>query len=646
MKKHLLLVIALLLSFNVIQSQVLIDNKGNRNQTYPSVTETNPTIMEMLSQVDTVNLYNTIDWMQQYIRDARKPEALITQNYLLDRFEEIGLETYIHNHTATIGGTDTLEAGNIIAVQLGTEFPDEYIIISSHYDHPDGPGADDNASGTAGVLECARILSQYEFKRTILYIPFNGEERWMVGSYPFVHKCARENMNIIGVFNLDMLGFWPGPEYGDVTMYSGYSYISKQLFDYYQHVANLYIPEMPTYYFTEVIDSYGGDHMPFNIYEYPALYIGDTEYQDENIHYHKPSDTIGAGVNCFALAQGFVKATIAATAELADGWLAPQDFSAIIKNDDVLLSWNEAPETESYRLFKDDELLIETTDNYFVDENFVDNEWHRYYVKGVNANGNESPASNPDSVFTRQELQLPVLYTFEGDTVDGIFLNNKNWSLNYYESENVLKSETYTHDNILQIIEFQWFAIPDSVKNITLGLKMINTNSVTWSPYNGNTYVEVTTDRKTWHKLALIPKTEEKWKEVSVSLNDYIGNDYVQARIRYESSGEGEILSSSRDVYIDDLFINFKPIIDTTLNPVQEELNLSISPNPSDGIVNITSGLKQKYNISVYNILGVRLFSDDNFTDGPLDLNFLPKGTYFITVDNGTDRITKRFVLK
>ena len=209
-----------------------------------------------------------------------------------------------------------------------------------------------------------------------------------------------------------------------------------------------------------------------------------------------------------------------------------------------------------------------------------------------------------------------------------------------------MKSETYTHDNILQIIEFQWFAIPDSVKNITLGLKMINTNSVTWSPYNGNTYVEVTTDRKTWHKLAIVPKTGKNWKEVSVSLNDYIGNDYVQARIRYESSGEGEILSWSRDVYIDDLFINFESIDDMTDTSLQEEFDLSISPNPSDGIVNITSGLKQKYNISVYNILGVRLFSDDNFTDGPLDLNFLPKGTYFITVDNGTDRITKRFVLK
>ncbi len=645
MKKHLFVVIALLLSFNAIQSQVLIDNKGNRNQTYPSVTETNPVIVEMLSQVDTINLYNTIDWMQQYIRDARKPEALITQNYLLDRFEEIGLETYIHNHTATIGGTDTLEAGNVIAVQLGTEFPDEYIIISSHYDHPDGPGADDNASGTAGVLECARILSQHKFKRTILYIPFNGEERWMVGSYPFVHKCARENMNILGVFNLDMIGFWPGPEYGDVTMYSGYSYISQQLFDYYQHVANLYIPEMPTYRFS-VVDSYGGDHMSFNIYEYPALYIGDIEYHDENMHYHRPSDTIGAGVNCFALAQGFVKATIAATAELANGWLAPQDFSAVVKEGKVFLSWNEAPETESYRLFKDDELLIETKETSFIDEDFIDNEWLRYYVKGIHVSGKESPASNQDSVFTIQELQLPVSYDFKGDTVEGLFLNNNNWILDNWGSQNVLAAKTYTHDNILQIIETQWFSIPDSVENVTLGLKIINSNFVSWSPYNGNTYVEVTTDRKTWHKLAIVPQTLNGWKDVFVSLNDYIGSDYVQARVRYESSGEGEVLTWSRDIYIDDLFINFNPIDDTPETPIQEKFDLSISPNPSDGIVNITSGLKQEYGISVYNILGVRLYSDDNFTDGTLDLGFLPKGTYFITVDNGTDRLSKRVVVK
>ncbi|MBO6058026.1 MAG: M28 family peptidase, partial [Bacteroidales bacterium] len=269
MKKYLLF-IAIALCANVLSAQ-FIDHKGNRNQTYPEVFVQNPDIVAMIDQVDTVNLYNDIYWMQQFIRDCASPAAVTVQNFLIDRFEELGLETYIHHHTGYIGYGDTLDAGNVIAIQRGIEFPDEYIIVASHYDHPDGPGADDNASGTSGVLECARILSQHQFKRTILYIPFNGEERWMVGSYPFVEKCAREDMNILGVFDMDMIGFWPGPEYGPVTMYSGYSYISQRLFEYYQNVANIYIPEMPTYRFTKK-DSYGGDHMCFNIHEYPALY--------------------------------------------------------------------------------------------------------------------------------------------------------------------------------------------------------------------------------------------------------------------------------------------------------------------------------------------------------------------------------------
>ena len=159
-------------------------------------------------------------------------------------------------------------------------------------------------------------------------------------------------------------------------------------------------------------------------------------------------------------------------------------------------------------------------------------------------------------------------------------------------------------------------------------------------------FVEVTTDRKTWHKLARVSRTGVKWKEVLVSLNDFIGNDYVQTRFRYESSGEGEVTTWSREIYIDDLFINFEPISDTTGIPTQEKFHLSISPNPSDGIVRITSGLEQEYNISVYNILGVKLFSDNNFSDGTLDLNFLSKGTYFISINNGVDRISKRIVVR
>ena len=651
--KQLLSIFAVLIGFGTLQAQV-IDHKGNRNQTYPLVTETNPAVVDMINQVDTVNLFNTISWMQQFIRDAEQPEALIVQNYLLDRFEELGLETYIYNHTATIGGTDTLEAGSVIAIQPGTEFPDEYIIVSSHYDHPDGPGADDNASGTSGVLECARILSQYSFKRTILYIPFNAEELMMVGSYPFARKCASEDMNILGVFNMDMIGFWPGEEYGDITMYSGYSYISERLFDYYQHVANLYIPDMHTYRFS-TIDSEGGDQMSFNIFEYPALYIGDIEYDVENIYFHTPSDTIGAGVNCFALAGGFVKAVVAATAELANGWLAPQDFSAIVKNGDAFLSWKEAPETESYKLFKDNELLAETTDTSYIDEAFVDGEWHRYYVKGVKANGVESPASNMDSLLMREPLQIPVFYDFEDDNTDGLILNNDNWSIANYQQHNSLIAKTYTCNNILQTVEFQWFSIPETVEDVALSLKIIRkftafwntpTNDGPWVPVNINVFVEVTTDRKTWHKLAQItPEQTNHWKEYIISLNDYIGCDYLQARIRYEGNGYGKTISSYYLIAIDNLCITFDPS-GVTEKPINERFNLSVSPNPTEGLVNISSELKHAYSVSVYDITGVKVLSNDSFSDGTLDLGLLPKGMYFITADNGNDRITKRIVLK
>ena len=644
MKKFYFIIAALLLGTTALQAQ-LIDNKGNRNQTYPLVSAVNPTIMEMVNQVDTVNLYNDIYWMQQFIRDCASPEAVTVQNFLIDRFEELGLETYIHHHTGHIGETDTLEAGNVIAIQPGTEFPDEYIIIASHYDHPDGPGADDNASGTSGVLECARILSQHQFKRTILYIPFNGEERWMVGSYPFVVKCANEDMNILGVFDMDMIGFWPGAEFGPVTMYSGYSYISKTLFDYYQNVANTYLPEMPTYRFTKK-DSYGGDHMCFNIYEYPALYIGDIEYHTENIHYHHPSDTIGAGVNCFALANGFVRAVVAATAELADGWLPPQDFSVTVQNEMPYLSWNASSNTSFYLVYKDDEMIGYTPETSYVDETFLqDGEWHKYYVRPVHPDSWAGTASNMDSIISCEPLQIPAYYDFEDETAGDLHLYNDNWYLGSFKQRICLAAKTYTSDNALQIIETPWFSIPETTEDVSLGF-MINiyVNSI-WSPFNFGVYIDVTTDRKHWHKVDRIWDSYNHWNEHTISLNDYIGCDYVQVRIRMEGSGQGNTTTNYRHMAVDDLYINFDHT-DVKENHLVEKFNLSVSPNPTNGSVTITTGLERSYPVAIYDMTGQRILAIEAFTDGTLDLTSLPAGMYFISVDNGTDRITKRVVLQ
>lgn len=644
MKKYLLF-IAMALCVNVLNAQ-FIDHKGNRNQTYPSLFYTDPVVVAMINQVDTTNLYNDIYWMQQFIRDCASPAALTVQNFLVDRFESLGLETYIHHHTGEIGWGDTLEAGNVIAIQPGIEFPDEYIIVASHYDHPDGPGADDNASGTAGVLECARILSQHQFKRSILYIPFNGEERWMVGSYPFVQKCAREDMNIVGVFDMDMIGFWPGAEYGPVTMYSGYSYISQRLFEYYQMVANLYIPEMPTYRYT-ARDSYGGDHMSFNIHEYPALYIGDIEYHTQNIYYHTPNDTIGTGVNCFALAQGFVKAVTAATAELANGWLPPQDFSVTSIDYMPYLSWNETPETELYLIFKDDEYYNWTQETSFLDEEFIpDGEWHKYYVEAVTSDGQPGNESNTDSIVSGVPIQLPLLYDFEDGTAGDLHLYNDNWSVEQFKNRQCLVAKTYTSDNIMQMVETQCFSIPATADNVTLGFKMNRYVPSIWSPFNAGVYIEVTTDRKNWHLLDWIWDEQNRWNDYAFSLNDYIGESYVQVRIRFEASGRGIQSGTNKYVAIDDLYISFEPEAVNENYADNENFSLSIAPNPSEGIVNISTGLECEYSVSVYDMVGVRVLSKDSFSDGALDLTSLPAGVYFISVDNGVDRLTKRVVIK
>jgi hypothetical protein len=211
-----------------------------------------------------------------------------------------------------------------------------------------------------------------------------------------------------------------------------------------------------------------------------------------------------------------------------------------------------------------------------------------------------------------------------------------------------LKAETITYDNILQTAEFQWFSIPDSIDNLVLGFKMHKRGGGIWFPRNVNVYVEVTTDRKTWHKIAIVnPNSQNQWDSYTFSLNDYIGCNFVQPRIRFEGSGQGNTTSTwnSKYVIIDDLFIDFD-VAGVSEQLMSETFHVAILPNPTNGVIKITTETEKPYSVSVYNILGIKILKKDGFTDGTLDLTSLPKGTYFISADNGTDRITKRVVLE
>jgi hypothetical protein len=107
---------------------------------------------------------------------------------------------------------------NVIATKVGTLFPDHQIVIGCHFDDVSGsPGADDNGSGTSGVLEMARVLADIETDMTIIFAAFDAEEIGLYGSWDYADKAVANGDEIVYMFNMDMIGA-EGND-GDVTVY-------------------------------------------------------------------------------------------------------------------------------------------------------------------------------------------------------------------------------------------------------------------------------------------------------------------------------------------------------------------------------------------------------------------------------------------
>ena len=104
---------------------------------------------------------------------------------------------------------------NVVAIQKGIKYPNRFIIMSGDIDSrvsdpnnyiSDSPGANDNASGMAGTIEAARILSKYKFDNSIIYVGLAGEEQGLYGGKGFASYAKKNNWDIIGILNNDMIG--------------------------------------------------------------------------------------------------------------------------------------------------------------------------------------------------------------------------------------------------------------------------------------------------------------------------------------------------------------------------------------------------------------------------------------------------------
>ncbi|MDT0676259.1 M28 family metallopeptidase [Autumnicola musiva] len=286
--------------------------------------ETNPQIYEIINSVSSDRIeedirklagFGTRNTFSDTVSDTRGIGA--ARRWIKSEFDQIStdcdncLEVFYQKNLVTPedGRSVPHEAlvVNVVAVQKGIKYPNRYIIMSGDIDSRnsdtmdytgDAPGANDNASGMAGTIEAARVLSQYDFESSIIYVGLSGEEQGLFGGKGLAEYAKKNNWDIIGVLNNDMIGNIEGVD-GVISnrdfrifsepvppteteqerkmrrYYGGeVDGISRQLARYIHKTTETYMPEMnPIMIYRLDRFGRGGHHRSFNDLGYAGVRI-------------------------------------------------------------------------------------------------------------------------------------------------------------------------------------------------------------------------------------------------------------------------------------------------------------------------------------------------------------------------------------
>ncbi len=235
--------------------------------------------------------------------------------WIKDKFYEYGCDTVIlQYHTYH-------HAPNVIGIKYGTLYsPDHYSIICGHFDSfcfedsLNAPGADDNASGTASVLECARVLKDCSFEYTIRFIAFSGEEFGLYGSETYADFARIMNDTIVGVINADMIGYTNhSPD--TISVFADDSLSPSDT------LAELFIECAENYtslLCLKIINSIPfSDHASFWDKGFNAIGLIEEIGSNANPYVHSSKDTIGLSYNNNLFATEVVKTIIATIASIS-----------------------------------------------------------------------------------------------------------------------------------------------------------------------------------------------------------------------------------------------------------------------------------------------------------------------------------------
>lgn len=385
-------------------------------------------ISNLVAEVDTDSIIADIQHMEDYgTRKYNTSQAVEAQQWIKSQFENYGLEVEL-----TYGGVSGSE--NVIAKQLGAVFPNKFVVVGGHYDSTssssDAPGADDNASGTAAVMEIARILSEHQFNYTIIYCAWTAEEIGLYGSGQWASDAAAAGMEIVGYLNLDMIGYLKeGSEYHTDIMAPA---SAQPLVEFYNSVVDLYVEDFTTYNGTMV----GGDsdHTSFNNNGYMGIFPFE-DSNDYSPYIHTTNDIIGPSVNNPTLAGKFTQAGVAFVTTLAEpfnGLFPPMNLTETQLENSVELVW-KAPlqgydSFAHYTLYRNGQpfqQLNNYTDTTYTDLSVTNGNTYSYHVTATYAGEFEGESNASNSVSITMGLLQIGIWDFE-DGLQGWTLENNN----------------------------------------------------------------------------------------------------------------------------------------------------------------------------------------------------------------------------
>ena len=259
---------------------------------------------------------------------------------------------------------------NVVATLRGTESPDRIYVVSGHYDSMcssptdaqcDAPGADDDASGVAAVLESARAMAPHKFNATVIFMAVAGEEQGLDGSTHFAEQAKEKNWDVDGMLDNDIVGngtdtlrVFAQSEQAPPATGGENDSTSRELARYIVDVAKKYTPNFHVWMIYRR-DRYlrSGDHVPFLDQGYPAVRFTEPH---ENFHHQHQNVRVENGdqygdlpkFDKWAYIANVARVNTATLASLALAPARPKDAHILTTRltNDTDLEW--APNSEPY----------------------------------------------------------------------------------------------------------------------------------------------------------------------------------------------------------------------------------------------------------------------------------------------------------